>query len=129
MVLLVTPLLPGLVLYAVIGSVFGEQVLEAPSGPTWFGNLALVASNIVGGLMAVFAKPLTRLLPPGSVALAAAGSLLGLALLAIALLTLGEVGDANIGAGLLVLVGAPLLGFSAVSLFGPRRQPRPGRHP
>jgi len=115
--MLLTPLVPALVLYAAIATVFGEELLEAENRSTWLGQLVLVTPNAIGAVLAIAARPLGALGTPSGRAVLATLAVLGSALLALAFVgsRSSVPGDPNIGAGLLALAGIALITVSAVS--------------
>ncbi len=94
--------------FAALATVIGEDRLEGPDGLTGLGWLTVVLPPAFG--LALVAWSATGRPAPGGRTLALALVVLGVTLAGIGIVALaaGRAGDANIGAGLLILVGLPL---------------------
>lgn len=103
--------IPGIILYAALAVLIGEDRLETESGLTALGTVATFAPMVVGVIILAFSGPLWERLPVRSEQVGLGVTVVGVVLLflgALALVTAPQ-GDANIGAGLLVLVSTGLV--------------------
>jgi hypothetical protein len=122
LMLIVANVIPGIILYAFVASIVGEDVLEGDGGPTWLGAGLVYLPPVVGVALVLFGRPLSRgplspsrpWVPLVLLALGAVGTILGL-------LGVGDTsGGANIGAALLLLVCpflTVLVGIWVVAVF------------
>lgn len=106
--LIVANILPGIVLFAVLASIIGEDVLENGS-LSWLGAALVYSGPVVGLMLILFGRPLSRRLSPTRVPVPLA--VVGFGVLCVAAGVFGVMDDsqgANIGAGILLLFG-PLI--------------------
>jgi len=121
-VLLVTPLLFGLLLFAMASTIVGEQTLEDSIA----GTVLLFIPNVIGGLILLFGWHV----PPRVAAVATQNRVVvaaGVAGVVSGLLAMaqGQSGDPNIGGAILIMFGLILVGASAAWAFKNQGQPPP----
>lgn len=123
LILLFTPLIPGIALFAIVALIFGEEILESNGEATLLGLVIIFVPNIVGAIITMLAKPLHQRFPLTVRGIAKGAMGLGLICLLIATLSLMDVingtepGDANIGAGVLAVLGVMAFGLGSVGLL------------
>ncbi len=101
--LIVANILPGILLFALLASIIDEDVLENGS-LSWLGTAVVYTGPVIGLMLVLFGRPLSRRLSP--VGRAAPLSLICFGVLGATAGVFGVMDDsqgANIGAGLLLL--------------------------
>ena len=123
-------IIPGLVLFALVASIVGEDRLEGPDGATWLGTALVYLPVVVGLVLVLFGRRIAAVIPPGGIRLPLLVAVVGAVCLVAGVLALAAgsgQGDANIGAGSLVLVGPVLMsaGLVIAAVNARRRQGPP----
>ena len=127
-VLVVANVIPGILLFAFVASLIGEENLEGDGALTWLGTGLVFLPPVVGVILIVFGRPLSRgplapnrlWVPVSLIVFGVVGTSLG------AMGAVDTSRGANIGAGLLLLV-CPFLTLAAsawaISAYRNRSEP------